>query len=94
MNRENKNWKMQFRCTEEQKQLILKYVKEAGCQTPSEYFLKCCLYGSANNTHEMLAHLLTELEILYMKRQNKVITKKEFIDLARKEMEYAWSALK
>ena len=94
MNRENKNCKMQFRCTEEQKQQILKYAKEAGCKTPSEYFLKCCLYGTADRARDRLVGLLTGLETLYMKRQNKVITKKDFIELAREEMDYTWSTLK
>ena len=94
MKEEKKICKMQFRCTEEQRNQILKKVQESGATTQSEYFLQCCLYGSPNYFHKTMIGLLVELDGLLIKLQNSTLKKKKFIKQMKQEMDDVWSTLK
>ena len=94
MNQEKKDCTIHFRCSKDQKKLIIKNAKESGSPTKSEYCLNCCLYGTSDNSQKTLASLLSQLESLFIRLENGTMKRKEFIKEIKQEMEYAWSTLR
>ena len=94
MSYEKKDCTMNFRCSKEQKKKILKLSKKSGAINSSEYCLKSCLYGGADNTNQILVGLLTQLDLLLIQLENGTLKRKAFIEEMKKEIDYIWSTLK
>ncbi|MFR1831689.1 MAG: plasmid mobilization protein [Lachnospiraceae bacterium] len=91
---ENKNCTMNFRCTNEQKEIIMELAKASNACSKSEYILNCCLYGTSDHYHQILVGVLSGMEELLIRLKNENLKKKEYIRQAEQELKSAWSTLR